>query len=181
MFDFYGMPHDWPGRATAAAMPWNERSARVEAEMLADVAAQQASIHDSQRFIPYVQLHEFESLVFADTTILAETTAALSKRSAQSLATELQAIVAGAGQPEAIDDGYETCPSRRITDLVPGYRKVAMGTIVAQRIGLDVLRARCTHFASWLAKLEQLGSPTPAAKVSARTDAGVSGNKRKRS
>lgn len=181
MFDLYGMPHDWPGRATAGALPWNERSVHVEGQILADVTAQLGSEYDAQRFVPYVQLHEFESLVFADTTILAEATAPLSSRSAQSLATRLQAIVIEAGQPEAIDDGYETCPSRRIADLVPGYRKAAMGTIVAQRIGLGVLRGRCTHFATWLAKLEALGSPAPSDQVSARTPADREAQKRKRS
>jgi hypothetical protein len=105
-----------------------------------------------------VQLHEFEALVFADTAILAEAAAAVSNRLAEALRRSMQAIIDDAGDPEAIDDGYETCPSRRITKLAPGYRKPTLGPIVAQRIGLPVLRGKCKHFAAWLSKLERLGS-----------------------
>jgi len=158
MFDFYGMPQDWPGRADATRLPWKERSAHVESDLLADVTAQFDSGFNPVRFVPYVQLHEFEALVFADTAILAEAAAAVSNRLAEALTRSMQAIVDEAGDPEAIDDGYETCPSRRITKLAPGYRKPTLGPIVAQRIGLPVLRRKCKHFAAWLSKLERLGS-----------------------
>jgi len=162
MFDFYGMPQDWPGRADATRLPWNERSAHVEADLLADVTAQFDSGDNPVRFVPYVQLHEFEALVFADTAILAEAAAAVSNRLAEALTRSMQAIVDDAGDPEAIDDGYETCPSRRITKLAPGYRKPTLGPIVARRIGLPVLRERCKHFAAWLSKLERVGSSEAA-------------------
>ena len=158
MFDFYGMPQDWPGRAQAISLPWRERSVHVEADLLADVTAQFDSGYDPRRFVPYVQLHEFEALVFADVAVLADSATAVSNRLAEALARSMQAIVDEAGDPEAIDDGYETCPSRRIMKLVPGYRKPALGPIVAQRIGLMVLREKCNHFAAWLSKLERLGS-----------------------
>ncbi len=156
MFDFYGLPQDWPGRVEATTLPWKERGVYVEAKLLADITTQFDSGFDSARFVPYVQLHEFEALVFANTKVLAEAAAAVSNRSPQALAVSMQAIVDQAGDPEAIDEGYQTCPSRRITNLAPGYRKPTIGPIVAQRIGLPALRERYKHFAAWLSKLERL-------------------------
>lgn len=158
MFDFYALPNDWPGRIEAAKLPWAERSAHVEAQLLADIAARLGGSFNPARFLPYVQLHEFEALVFADTDKLAEATSGVCTTPATRLSDRFGKIVADAGEPEAIDDGYDTCLSRRITSVVPGYRKRIHGPIVAQRIGLDRLRAKCAHFAEWLGKLERVGS-----------------------
>ncbi len=50
------------------------------------------------------------------------------------------------------------CPSRRITDVVGAYKKRAHGPIVTSRIGLDGLREKCDHFASWLNRIESIGA-----------------------
>ena len=49
-----------------------------------------------------------------------------------------------------------TCPSRRIAGVVSTSRKRAYGPIVTRRIGLEVLRKKCDHFAWWLARLENI-------------------------
>lgn len=161
MFDFYALPKDWPGRVPAAALPPAQRSACVEAAVLKAIAEQHGASFDPTKFIPYIQLHEFEALVFADTTELANVAAAASNAAPAHLASRFEQIVSEAGEPEAIDDGYETCPSRRITSIAPAYRKRVHGPIVAGRIGLDLLREKCAHFAGWISKLEQLGSLAP--------------------
>ncbi len=157
MFDYYGMPLDWPGRKAAAASVWNERANAIEAMIHADIAAEMGGGFDPKYFVPYVQLHEFEALVFADVEMLAATLAPIAKQPLEKLIETFRGILAKAGHPEAIDDGYETCPSRRITLTVPAYKKRAQGPIVTRRIGIDVMRARCTHFGEWLTRLEQLG------------------------
>ena len=157
MFDYYAMPLDWPGREAAVAMAWNERASIVEAMIHVDIAAAMGDGFDPKYFVPYVQLHEFEALAFADVEMLAATLAPISKQPLEKLIETFRGILAKAGHPEAIDDGYETCPSRRITLTVPAYKKRAQGPIVTNRIGIDVLRTRCTHFGEWLTRLEQLG------------------------
>lgn len=49
--------------------------------------------------------------------------------------------------------------------VVPGYRKVFMGPLAIEEIGLEVIRSHCPHFDGWLRRLEALGhgaSPQPA-------------------
>jgi len=167
MFDYYGMPPHWPGRETAQELPWHERATHVEAEVRKEIATAVGGDFNPAQFIPYVQLHEFEALLFSNTETLADVLSANSHLRADCLRQELDRIVAGAGDPEAIDDGYETCPSRRITTLVSSFRKRFHSPIVTQRIGLEALAARCAHFCQWLQKLEAL----PAAGTGRAPDA----------
>ena len=157
MFDYYAMPLDWPGREAAAGIMWNERASIVEAMIHTDIVAAMGYGFDPKYFVPYVQLHEFEALAFADVEVLAATLAPIAKQPVDILIEIFQGILAKAGHPEAINDGYATCPSRRITSTVTAYKKRAQGSIITSRIGIDVLRARCTHFGEWLTRLEQLG------------------------
>ena len=163
MFDYYAMPKDWPGRADAGTKPWSERASFVESQIHADVIADMGGRFNAQYFLPYVQLHEFEALAFADVATLASVLSPISLRGSSSLESITQTfteILEAAGHPEAINDGYETCPSRRIASAVPAYKKRAQGPIITSRIGLTVLREKCHHFALWLQRLEQLGTET---------------------
>jgi hypothetical protein len=156
MFDYYAMPQDWPGRAFASGLPWQQRASHVEAEILKDISTAVGSDLHPAQFMPHVQLHEFEALLFANTEILAAASTAICGLSEQYLRNEFEKILAAAGHPEAINDGYETCPSRRITRIVHGFRKRTHSPIVAQRIGMDELIADCPHFNGWVRKLESV-------------------------
>jgi hypothetical protein len=160
MFDFYGMPDNWPGR-TEAAVAYESPDRKgdfIEKAMLDDLADHAGKDFRAELFIPYVQVHEFEALLFADVTKLAEALTELSGQNQAQLAARFKSILDDAGQPEAINDGRETCPSRRINGVVSRYKKVDHGPLVAGRIGLDALRAACPHFGQWLGRLESLGT-----------------------
>lgn len=156
MFDYYALPDDWPGRVESRGGPWRERAAHVEERILDAVALEMGRRFDRKYFIPYIQLHEFEALAFADVEALAAVVSPLARRPVEALIRGFSEILAAAGDPEAINDGYETCPSRRICGLVPPYRKPLHGPIVTGRIGLNVLRKKCSHFAAWLERLESI-------------------------
>ncbi len=47
--------------------------------------------------------------------------------------------------------------TKRIAKLFPGYRKTLHGPLLTKRIGLKPIRKQCSHFDSWLLKLEELG------------------------
>ncbi len=158
MFDYYALPNDWPGRDDAAAQPWDQRALFIEDRIKGDIVEAMGDNFDPKYFIPYIQLHEFESLAFADVDELATLTEPLCNRSMDQLAAHFGAILEEAGHPEAINDGYDTCPSRRITSKVPAYKKRVHGPIITQRIGLETLRENCGHFADWLTRLENLGA-----------------------
>jgi hypothetical protein len=93
-------------------------------------------------------MHEFEALLFSEPLILAE-----------KLHVEPQCIrqiLAECGSPEEINDNPATAPSKRISALMRGYQKIAMGKKIAETTGLAVMRRQCPHFDSWLKQLEQL-------------------------
>lgn len=158
MFDFYAMPEDWPGRAHAGELSWEHRGDHVEQEILQDIEDAIGGAFNPAQFIPYVQVHEFEALLFSETSKLAELAATLSDRPVSHFQGKLEKILEEHGDAEAINDDFATCPSRRIKKLVPGYRKRLHGPIVAGRIGFDKLRVDCRHFGAWVERLERTAS-----------------------
>lgn len=139
-------------------MSLGRKGAHVEDALLHDVASNAGKDFRPELFVPYVQVHEFEALLFADTAVTAAVLASTGAGSQADLTARLQAVVEGAGQPEAINDHRDTCPSRRITAIAPAYDKLLFGPIIAGRIGLDALKAACPHFGQWLTRLESLGA-----------------------
>lgn len=109
----------------------------------------------SRKFIPYIQLHEIESLLFAGPEKMAQ----VFEKS--ELTAKFEQIVRECGGCEYINNNPENAPSKRIQNLFPGYKKGssvnAHAYRIAQRIGVSRMRAQCPHFDEWLAKLEQLG------------------------
>ena len=152
MFDYYGLPPDWPGRSEARRKRQvSTKAEAIEQAIYADVCDELGESFDGARFLPYIQMHEFEALLFSDTGVLAE---AMQR---PHLRSRLDAIVQECGKPEGIDDDPETAPSKRIRTIVSGYQKVLHGIIAAKRIGLPAMRERCPHFAEWLEALERFG------------------------
>lgn len=109
---------------------------------------------DTHRFLPYLQVHEFEALLFADVEMIDQ---ALRLSSAEeSRLDELRAIVEHFDHPERIDDGDDTAPSKRLRRLFQRHEKVVHGEMIAYDIGLDRIRDQCPHFDDWVSHLEIL-------------------------
>ena len=64
---------NWPGREQAAGLPLEQKGPRVEQAMLEDLSRAVGETFRPELFIPYVQVHEFEALLFSDPTQLAAT------------------------------------------------------------------------------------------------------------
>ena len=105
----------------------------------------------AERFLPHIQPHEFEALVFTDIEAFVE----VEQRWQAFLEPCRQARVA-AESPEHINDGSETHPSARLQGFRPRYIKPLHGVALIERIGLDRIRAECAHFDVWLSRLEAL-------------------------
>lgn len=58
--------------------------------------------------------------------------------------------------PELIDDKPETTPSKRKMREIPEYDKPNAGVLVAEKIGLPIMRSKCSHFRAWIELLERL-------------------------
>jgi hypothetical protein len=83
----------------------------------------------------------------------------LTARSSPSQLAQLRAIRSDKANPELINDGPTTAPSKRIIALFPGYEKVTSGVRILRRIGLPTLCSTCPHFGEWIARLRSLAAP----------------------
>ena len=146
MFDLYHLPTDFPGYkdATQISDPYR-RIGTLEDALRGDIA--------DLRFIPYLQLHEFEALLLSDPQKLD-----LQFPDRSTGIQQLVELASAFSSPELVNNGDKTTPSKRITDKIPEYgkRKQSAGPIVAEKIGLPTLRSKCEHFGEWLSSLEAL-------------------------
>ncbi len=147
MLDLYALPQEFPEYKTASAL----RDPYARVELLEKSFAEDIN---NDRFIPYIQLHEFETLFFTDVKISDEI---LSLNSVSRFGA-LEEIVSRYSNPELINDSPQTAPSKRILQLYPQYQKGVDSIRVLQRIGLRNICQRCRHFNKWLSKLESIMS-----------------------
>ena len=150
LIDFYGIheTHSFP--------EWDESKSitdKIERVTFLENAMQN-ELEDriKHRFIPYIQLHEFEGLLFNNIETF-KTTIPLKEFTGL---TELENIINSNDNPELINDGKTTAPSKRLARLIKGYNKVVYGAILAESIGLERLRAKAARFNNWILQLESI-------------------------
>lgn len=147
VFDLYGLYDGFPGWDEAEKQRHipQERILTLERAFAADVG--------DHRFIPHIQLHEFETILLCDPSLFA-----LVYEDSSAGIAALQAAVATATSPELVNDGASTAPSKRIISVFPRYRgeKTTVGADLAECVGIDKTRFLCPHFERWLKTLESL-------------------------
>ena len=104
-----------------------------------------------ERVLPYVQMHEFEGLLFSDVTVFSELLDVQS-----GTVDRLRGIRERFATPEDINDNEATAPGKRIVGLIPHYRKALHGPLIAMKLGLEAIRSECPRFDSWVTRLESL-------------------------
>jgi len=148
--DYYGMQAklNFPGwDAAHLIVDKNSRMDSLEQSMLSGIDPQ-----FQHRFIPYLQLHEFEGLLFNDIDIFK------SQIPPEDLVglEELEKTFADFQNPEMINNNQKTAPSHRLKRIIIGYNKVVYGDILSQAIGLDRIRAKSPRFNNWITRLENI-------------------------
>lgn len=147
MIDFYALPTDFPGYAEAM----NVMDIYLRVEKLEKALQEDVNILG---FIPYIQLHEYEALVFCGLEFLRERHEGVEK----AVRILQKALADFGGNSEYVDGGWDTAPSRRIVNELARvscrYNKPEDGAYVASRVGLKDLRERCRHFDSWMQQLD---------------------------
>jgi len=150
LFDYYGLPADFPGK--------------TDGERLNDIADKQGQVllalskwaqdalgdHPARRFIPYVQMYEFEGLLFSNPSGLA---AAID---CAHIEQDFEKIRSDFLTPEWINDNPHTAPSKRIARLFPAYDKPEHPILASLDIGLENMRRECRLFDAWMKRLEGL-------------------------
>jgi hypothetical protein len=145
-----------------AIYPHHQYPGWVRAELLANKIACMENLENGmyndihanlqRRFIPYIQLHEFEGLLFSDIRVFDN-----SFEPDEFLDYDyLRETIDEHDNPEMINKGNLTAPSKRLDRIIRGYRKVIHGSLLAHDIGLMTIRAKCQRFNSWIMKLENV-------------------------
>ena len=141
LVDFYGFRKK--GKATVG---------ELEAEIRKSIGQRVRMPERARKLIPYIQLHEFEALLFSDVSCFGDL-----EDAPDGVVEVLSKVRERFETPEDIDDGRATAPSKRILAAIPDYDKVDHGSEVAQRIGLPGIRVKCLRFDRWVRRLEALG------------------------
>lgn len=143
LVDFYGFQNS-EGRSRA----------QLEADIRTGVEASTTG-YDSRFVLPYVQMYEFEGLLFTDPQAFEWVEDGWSDATKQAL----EAVAQEFSSPEEINNSQETAPSKRILKILPEgtYSKTEHGPLIAEAIGLDAIRAKCPAFNAWVEKLQTWG------------------------
>lgn len=140
LVDFYGFKNKG-----------NFNVCELEYQLLEEI---RAKLGERERIIiPYVQLHEFEGLLFSEIEDMIVTL-----NVSQSKAKKLRKIAQKYKNPEDINDNSTTAPSKRII-AITDYNKRVYGPIIAEKTGLKKIRSKCPRFDNWVGKLENIGTP----------------------
>lgn len=149
MFDYYRLPRDFPGVVT-------DVDPLTTAEHVAAIEAALGRAVGNDRFVPYVQRHEFEALVLASIDMLGDLMDPMDRPGWKALRLEIEGI-----PPEDVNDGVNTAPSKRLEHHIASYQKVLHGPMATTLAGLPAIRAACPRFDAWVTKLETLATETP--------------------
>jgi uncharacterized protein DUF4276 len=151
MFDFYGLGEGFPGTPLPPNLQGSAKVTCIEEAVKADIVAEVPELRPDVRFIPFLQFHEYEGLLFSDPVAFA---AGIRQ---PHLSLQFEQIRLRFATPEDINDDPNTAPSKRVLQAHPAYRKVLDGTLAAQSVGVIRMRQECPHFREWIERLEALG------------------------
>ena len=147
MFDYYALPDDFPGFKESLKM----QNVRSRISFLEEKFAEDLGC---ETFLPYIQLHEFEALLFVDILKL-QTEYPLSGERIRVLKEETDFY----GDPEMINNNPDTAPSKRIINALARdyhYNKVRSGAAVTSAIGIEALLENCKHFKEWIENIRRI-------------------------
>jgi len=141
MIDYYALPADFPGYDQRPNGTCFERVEFIENLFSADI--------NQTKFLPYLQLHEFEALIFASDDKLSAAFINVPDKIRQ-----VNEINNSFKSPEEINENPISAPSKRLKNIFPEYQKIFHSQLILSQANIDELRDKCSHFNAWLIKLE---------------------------
>ena len=144
MIDYYGLPTDFPELLNNQAQ---QVDIQVRIERLEQAFGQDIN---QPNFLANFIVHEYEALLFCQPEKFIDWI------DDEAPIKKLLAIKAEFQTPELINNSPQTAPSKRILAAIPAYKKTLHGPLIAADIGLDSMRQQCSHFHSWLQRIEAL-------------------------
>jgi len=153
-FDFYGLPEDFPGKKEAVTLKDIKSKQSMINTRLVEQLSQHINDDAMRRFIPYIQLYEFEGLLFSDPESMA------SELGRPDLVDKFVAIRSQFDTPEHVNNSSDTAPSKRIKNHFIGYDKVTHGSLIALEMGINKICAECNLFNEWINTLKSVRALT---------------------
>ena len=144
--DFYGIK-EWPGKDSILqhSTP-GQIAVTMNTAAKTEICQEYDRLNPTQRFIPFIAVHEFETLLFSDTKALADGLG-IDKETIDATVNEFPSL-------EHINNSKETAPSKRLEKWHPQYGKTTTGIAIAKTIPVDTMRAKCPLFNQWLSEIE---------------------------
>lgn len=151
LIDYYGLYSKYHFPNWEESLTISDKNARMDFLE----KAMQDNIEESvrHRFIPYLQLHEFEGLLFNEIEIFYEQ---VPKNELIGVEELKQTFKDYPDNPEMINNNPETSPSHRLERIISGYNKVLYGHYFAEAIGLDRIRNKSPRFNEWMRTIENI-------------------------
>lgn len=137
--DFFRIPNNMPGYTECMSL----RNDTLRVTALEESLGKELN---DNRFVPYIQLHEFEALLFSNNKGFEE-------YFSSDQSSKTAAIISAFANPEDINSSPDTAPSKRILALEKGYDKVIQGNLIAMSVGIEDMLAKCPRFCSWVSQI----------------------------
>ncbi len=150
LIDYYGIHehHKYPAWEQSLQKP--NRAERMD--VLENAMRENIDKNFRHRFMPYIQLHEFEGLLFNTIDVFTRIFSTNEFKDYQGFVN----IFNQYSNPEDINDGATSAPSKRLMHHIVGYNKVIYGASLAEEIGLDKIRQKCPRFNNWINNIENI-------------------------
>jgi hypothetical protein len=143
VYDYYGLNATFSEHLTTNEVTLDQKVKVIERRLEREI--------NEPRFRFVLQVHEFESYLFSDPSLLA---AHFGKPDSLSMLTGI--LQDFGNDPELINNSPETAPSKRLAKLFPGFGKVADGISIAGKIGIADIRKACKRFDAFCRMIESL-------------------------
>ena len=150
LIDFYGIHKRYEYPKWEEAKQVSDKVAKME--LLENGMKNDIEEGLRNRFIPYIQLHEFEGLLFSNLEIFIHNF----EKAEFNKFKDFIKIFEQFQNPEDINDGATTAPSKRLCNHIQGYNKVVYGATLAEEIGLKTIREKCPRFNEWIRIIENI-------------------------
>lgn len=142
--DFFKIPSNFPNyEKIKNVLSVDQQIEILKAGILDDI--------NDNRFLPYIQKHEFEALLFSSEIGFQNWFDNLK------VVEELSHIVKTYINPEDINSGIENSPSKRIKSILSlhkeKYNKIADGNLILEEIGIRKILEKCPLFKNWIDEL----------------------------
>ncbi len=143
LMDYFRIPNNLPGYADC--MKFVSVSGKIDCLQL-KLKENISEAVEWPFFIPYIQQHEFEALLFSSNS-------GFEYCYEEEVFEKTAQIVVQYLNPEEINDSPTTAPSKRLLGIIPDYQKVVDGNTIALEIGIEPILEKCPRFRQWIETL----------------------------